>query len=45
LRDGDLAITIDYRDVLGELLIKRLNNPNVEAVFPAFTPTIRGIFT
>lgn len=44
LNDGDLAITIDYRDVLSELLVKRLNNPQTDAVFPDFAPTPRGIF-
>ena len=24
---GDLAVTTDYRDVLSEILVKRLNNP------------------
>jgi uncharacterized protein (DUF1501 family) len=43
LRDGDLAITIDYRDVLSEVLAKRLNNPQPELVFPDFSPTMRGI--
>jgi len=43
LADGDLTITIDYRDVLSEILIKRLNNPQVNNVFPNFTPTTRGI--
>lgn len=43
LVNGDLAITIDYRDVLSEILIKRLNNPQTDAVFPDFTPTLRGI--
>jgi uncharacterized protein (DUF1501 family) len=44
LSDGDLAITIDYRDVLSELLTKRLNNPQAGVVFPDFTPTPHGIF-
>jgi uncharacterized protein (DUF1501 family) len=33
---GDLAVTTDYRDVLSEILIKRLNNPAVEEVFPNY---------
>ena len=33
---GDLAVTTDYRDVLGEVCLKRLNNPNLEAVFPGY---------
>lgn len=31
---GDLAVTTDYRDVLGEVCLKRLGNTNLEAVFP-----------
>ncbi|GAC1363105.1 MAG: DUF1501 domain-containing protein [Ktedonobacteraceae bacterium] len=38
LADGDLSITIDYRDVLGEILSKRLQNPHLDVVFPNFTP-------
>jgi uncharacterized protein (DUF1501 family) len=40
LTQGDLTITIDYRDVLGEILTNRLKNPNVAEIFPnhAFTP-------
>ncbi len=34
---GDLAVTTDYRDVLGEVCLKRLNNPNLEAVFPGYS--------
>jgi uncharacterized protein (DUF1501 family) len=43
LVNGDLAITIDYRDVLSEIVSTRLNNPAVEQVFPGFKPTPRGI--
>jgi uncharacterized protein (DUF1501 family) len=31
---GDLPITTDYRDVLAEIVQKRLMNPNVSEVFP-----------
>jgi len=34
---GDLAITIDYRDVLAEIIAMRLNNPRVAEVFPGYT--------
>ena len=35
LFDGqDLAVTIDYRDVLSEILIKRLDSPKIRSVFP-----------
>jgi len=44
LEQGDLAITIDYRDVLSELLDKRLKNSAINEVFPDFTPNPRGIF-
>lgn len=33
---ADLAITTDYRSVLGELLAKRMGNTNIESVFPGF---------
>jgi uncharacterized protein (DUF1501 family) len=41
---GDLAVTTDFRDVLGELVLKRLTNPELAAVFPNYTPKFRGIF-
>lgn len=40
---GDLAVTTDYRDVLGEIIKKRLNNSNLAEVFPGYTPTFRGV--
>ena len=33
---GDLTITTDYRDILGELIRKRLNNPQVADIFPGY---------
>jgi len=39
----DLAITIDYRDILAEIIQERLANPNLASVFPNFTPTFRGV--
>jgi uncharacterized protein (DUF1501 family) len=39
---GDLAVTTDYRDVLAEVCLKRLNNPLVEQVFPGHQSTIHG---
>lgn len=41
----DLAITIDYRDILAEILTQRLDNADIDAVFgdPSFTPQMRGI--
>jgi uncharacterized protein (DUF1501 family) len=44
LDDGDLAITTDYREVLTELLTRRLNNPALDQVFPGFSATPLGIF-
>jgi uncharacterized protein (DUF1501 family) len=40
---GDLAVTTDYRDVLAEVLTKRLNNSAVAQIFPDYTPTIGNI--
>lgn len=39
----DLAVTTDYRDVLGEVLFKRLKNPNLADVFPNYQVTMRDI--
>ena len=43
-RGEDLAITIDYRDILGELMTNRLHNPAVDQVFPNYTPKAPGLF-
>ena len=43
LEDQALRVTIDYRDVLAEIIDRRLGNGNVGAVFPGFTPTVRGV--
>jgi len=43
LNDGDLAITTDYRDVLAEVLTRRMNNPAIDQVFPGLTPTPQNI--
>jgi uncharacterized protein (DUF1501 family) len=40
----DLHVTIDYRDILAEIVQRRLANTNLAAVFPGFTPTMRGVF-
>jgi uncharacterized protein (DUF1501 family) len=40
---GDLPITTDYRDVLGELINKRLNNPLTADVFPGYTVNALGL--
>ena len=38
----DLAITIDHRDILAEIVSRRLDNAAVDVVFPGYTPTYRG---
>jgi len=45
LNEGrDLALTTDFRDVLGELVAKHLGNPNLKAVFPGYeNPRFRGL--
>ena len=40
----DLHVTIDYRDILAETVLRRLGNTNLDLVFPGFTPTMRGVF-
>ncbi|MBL8858059.1 MAG: DUF1501 domain-containing protein [Planctomycetes bacterium] len=43
LDNGDLAITIDYRDILSEILVDRMACTSLPAVFPGWTMTNRGI--
>jgi uncharacterized protein (DUF1501 family) len=40
---GDLALTTDYRDILAEIISKRLGNHNLDQVFPNYTPRMRGL--
>lgn len=40
---GDLAVTTDYRDVLAEVVSKRLNNAAVDQIFPNYKATVRNI--
>jgi uncharacterized protein (DUF1501 family) len=40
---GDVPVTIDYRDVLAEVIQKRLHNPNGRDIFPGHQPKLRGI--
>jgi uncharacterized protein (DUF1501 family) len=40
---GDLAVTTDYRDVLSEILTKRLNNPATNEIFPDYQPTMPNV--
>ncbi len=39
----DLMVTIDYRDVLAEIVQNRLGNPDLAYVFPSYTPIIRNV--
>jgi uncharacterized protein (DUF1501 family) len=39
----DLALTTDFRDVLGELVTGHLGNHNLNAVFPGYSPKFRGL--
>jgi uncharacterized protein (DUF1501 family) len=44
LNEGrDLALTTDFRDVLGELVSKHLGNPTLKNVFPGYVPTFAGL--
>ncbi len=45
LDSGDLAITIDYRDILSEILADRMSCTSLATVFPGWTMTNRGITT
>jgi uncharacterized protein (DUF1501 family) len=40
---GDLAVTTDYRDILAEIISRRLNNPHLDAIFPGFRPSFRHV--
>jgi uncharacterized protein (DUF1501 family) len=39
----DLRVTLDHRDVLAEIVQNRLQNPNVAAIFPGYTPQFRSV--
>ena len=39
----DLALTTDFRDVLGELVARHMGNPTVRGVFPGYTPKFLGL--
>ncbi len=39
----DLQVTIDFRDILAEIVSKRLENQALATVFPGYTPTFRNI--
>jgi uncharacterized protein (DUF1501 family) len=40
---GDLAVTTDYRDILSEILVKRLNNSATNEIFPDYSPVMRNV--
>lgn len=40
---GDLRVTTDCRDVLAEIVTRRLHNLNTAAVFPNYTPRFPGV--
>jgi uncharacterized protein (DUF1501 family) len=37
-QDGNLRVTTDYRDILGEIVDRRLHNSNLGKVFPDYAP-------
>jgi uncharacterized protein (DUF1501 family) len=39
----DLALTTDFRDVLGELVSRHMGNPSVNGVFPGYRPNFLGL--
>lgn len=39
----DLAVTTDFRDVFGEILVKQMRVADLAAVFPGYKPTFRGL--
>jgi uncharacterized protein (DUF1501 family) len=39
----DLSVTIDYRDILAEIVLNRLGNSNMGLIFPGYTPVMRGV--
>ena len=42
--ERDLALTTDFRDVLGELVARHLGNSNLRSVFPGYeSPKFRGL--
>jgi len=41
--ERDLALTSDFRDVLGELVSRHVGNTNLQSVFPGYEPKFRGL--
>ena len=42
-KDGNLLVTTDYRDILGEIVQKRLKNEKLDSVFPSYQPSYLGL--
>jgi len=38
----DLAVTTDYRDVLGEVAVKHLGNKNLDKIFPGYAVSAKN---
>src|SRR5262249_30240053 len=38
-----IKVTIDYRDILSEIVQNRLGNTNLGFIFPSWTPTMLGV--
>lgn len=44
LHEGfDLEVTIDYRDILAEIVSERLGASDLSYIFPDYTPTFQGV--
>lgn len=39
----DLVVGTDYRDVLSEIVSNRLGNPNLDFIFPTWSPKVLGV--
>jgi uncharacterized protein (DUF1501 family) len=39
----DLALTTDFRDVLGELVSRHTGNRSLQGVFPGYAPKFLGL--
>lgn len=42
-KSQDLKVTLDYRDVLAEIVQNRLGNAQIDQVFPGWNATFRGV--
>lgn len=44
LADGqDVKVNVDHRDILAEIVANRLSNPNLDLIFPGYTPAFQGV--